>query len=195
MINHRSNQKSTVLQLKSLARLEVGLAGLVLVLAVFAYNLYQEAQDAQDEKAVQEHDLSVLRDDLFYFESNNDKEKLLEELGQLTSSPAPQSLPPYRVALSLGNAITEYARSEDLPLTGFDRLDFVTILEETEYSAIKFTVTAVGDEKRLTGMLDLLSAFPTANVRTLEFIRPLAVDEDARAGTWQMTLNVDVIYR
>ena len=80
-------------------------------------------------------------------------------------------------------------------MTGFDRVDFVTTLEETEYTAVKFTVTAVGDENRLTGMLELVSEFPTAMVRTLEFISPPARGEDAPAGAWEMTLNVDVIYR
>ena len=195
MINRLSNQRNSVQQLKSLARLEVGLAGLVLVLAVFAYNLYQQAQEAQDNQAAQDHDISVLRDDLVYFENNNDKEKLLEELEQLRAMPKPVSLPGHGVALSLGNAITEYARRENLPLTGFDRVDFVTTVGEAEFSAVKFTITAVGDEKRLTGILQLLREFPTALVRTLEFIRPLAEGEETLAGAWKMTLNVDVIYR
>ena len=195
MINRLSGQKTTVSQLKSLVRLEVALAGLVLVLAWFAYNLYQQAQDAEENQASQDRRLSALRDDLVFFESNNDKEKLQEELRQLRSTPAPPSLPPHRVALSLGNRITEYAQNEKLPLTGFDRLDFVTTLEDTEYPAIKYTVTAVGDEKRLTGILQLLSEFPTAMVRTLEFIRPPPKGEATLAGAWEMKLNVDVIYR
>ena len=195
MINRLSGQRFNVPHLKALARLEVALAGLVLVLAIFAYNLRLQVQEAEANQASQDRRLMAIRDDLIFFDSHNDRGKLQEELIQLRSTPAPPSLPPHRVALSLGNRITEYAQSQELPLTGFDRVEFVTTLDETEYSAVKFTVTAVGDEKRLTGMLELLSEFPTAMVRTLEFIRPLPADEDARAGTWQMTLNVDVIYR
>lgn len=195
MINRLSSQKIGFQQLKSLARLEVALAVLVLALGAFAYNLYQQAQEAQANQVTQDRRLAALEDDLIFFDSNNDKEKLQEELRQLRSTPAPPALPPYRVALSLGNRITEYAQSQDLPLTGFDRIDFSTTVDETEYSAVKFTVTVVGDEEQLTGMLELLSEFPTAMVRTLEFIRPLAGGEGARGSAWQMTFNVDVIYR
>lgn len=195
MISRPSNQKNTVHRLKSLARLEVALAALVLVLAAFAYHLYQQAQNAEESQATQDHKISTLRDDLVFFESNNDKEKLQEELRRLRSTPAPPSLPSQRVALSLGDAITEYAQSQKLPLTGYDRMVFVTNLGEAEYSAVKFTVTAVGNEERLTGMLQLLSGHPTAMVQTLEFIRPLVEGEKPRDGDWQMKLDVDVIYR
>ena len=195
MISRPSNQKNTVHRLKSLARLEVALAALVLVLAAFAYHLYQQAQNAEESQATQDHKISTLRDDLVFFESNNDKEKLQEELRRLRSTPAPPSLPSQRVALSLGDAITEYAQSQKLPLTGYDRMVFVTTLGEAEYSAVKFTVTAAGNEERLTGMLQLLSGHPTAMVQTLEFIRPLVEGEKPRDGDWQMKLDVDVIYR
>ena len=198
MINRPAIQRVSFQKLRPLARLEVALAVFVLALAWFAYNLYQQAQEAEENQANQDRRLSALRDDLVLFESNNDKEKLQEELRQLESTPAPPSLPSYTGALSLGNTITEYAQSQKLPLTGFDRVDFVATLDEAEYPAVKFTVTAVGDEKRLTGMLELLNEFPTALVRTLEFIRPPPEGpegEDARAGAWEMKLNVDVFYR
>lgn len=195
MINRLSSQKITAQQLKSLARLEVVLAVLVLAVAVFAYNLYQQAEEAKENQATQDRRLAALRDDLIFFDRNNNQDTLQEELQQLRSTPAPSSLPPYRVALSLGTMITKYAQSQELPLTGFDRVDFVTTLEEKEYSVVKFTVSAVGDEQQLTGMLELLTEFPTAMVQSLEFIRPLASGANARSGSWQMTLNVDVIYR
>ena len=195
MINRLSNQKIGIQQLKSLARLEVALAVLVLAIAAFAYNLYQQAQEAKENQVTQDRRLTALQDDLIFFESNNDKARLQEELKNLRSTPAPASLPNYRAALSLGNRITEYAQGQELPLTGFDREDFAVKLGETEYSAVKFTITAVGNEEQLTGMLELLKEFPTATVRTLNFVRPRTSAEDARSGNWQMTLNIDVIYR
>ena len=80
-------------------------------------------------------------------------------------------------------------------MTGFDRVDVAVKLGETEYSAVKFTITALGNEEQLTGMLELLKEFPSATVRTLNFVRPQTSAEDARSGNWQMTLNIDVIYR
>ncbi len=195
MIGRLSNPKNAVHRLKSLARLEVALTVLVLALATFAYHLYQQAQNAEDSRAAQDRKISTLKDDLIFFQSDNNKEKLREELRELRSTPAPPSLPSEQVALSLGSTITEYAQNQKLPLTGYDRMVFVTTLGEAEFSAVKFTVTAVGNEERLTGMLQLLSDHPTALVQTLEFIRPLVEGEEARDGDWRMKLDVDVIYR
>jgi len=168
---------------------------LVLGLAGYAYNLYQQARDAESSQAAQDRKLSTLRDDLVFFESDNDEEKLREELKALTSTPAPPSLPSEQVALSLGGAITEYAQDQKLPLTGYDRMVFLTTLGDAEYPAVKYTVTAVGGEEKLTGMLQLLSGHPTALVQTLEFIRPPDDGEEASGGHWRMKLDVDVIYR
>ena len=195
MLSRLSNQKISVDQIRALIRLETALAALLLVLVYYGYDLYQKAGEAVENQATQDRRLSALRADLVVFETDNDKAKLQEELRALRAVEAPQALPSARVAAALGDTITEYAQSERLPLPGFEQVDIVSMIGEVEYPAVKFSITALGNEERLTGMLELLAEYPTAMVETLEFIRPLDEEGSSRPGAWEMNLVVNVIFR
>ena len=196
MIDRLKNQQITAGQLRALLRLESILVVLVLGLAYFAYQQYQQAQEATENREIQQQRLAAVRDDLVFFESSNDKQKLEEEMAQLRSIPLPLGLPNYQQALEVGRTITTFAQEHDLPLTGFDQVEVrLPLGEDTEFPALRYTIIVKGDEDGLTDLLQLLKQNPTAKVTTLEFTRPPPDAEGNRQPDWEMKLDMDVIYR
>ena len=189
--------RSSSEQLKALRRPETVLAALVLLLAVYAYTLYQSAQEAEQAKTENAGGVTAATQKLIIFQRNNDRAKLLDRLAQVNAEPEPEVLPTYEDALALDDLITAYSDDLGLPLTGFERIDTLKTIGEREFPAVSYSIVVRGDEQGLTGMLGLLEQFPTALVRTVEFNRPL-VDEDVDQSTvpaWEMILELDIVYQ
>ena len=196
MIERLKNQQISASQLRVLLRLEGILVVLVLVLAYLAYQQYQQAQEATENRETQQRRLEALRDDLVFFETNNDKQKLEEELVQVRNVLPEQGLPNYQQALAVGRTITNFAQEQNLPLTSFDQVQvLLTLAEDAAFPALRYTIIVRGDEDGLTAMLGLLKQSPTAKVTTLEFTRPRGGGEADRQTLWEMKLDMDVIYR
>lgn len=189
--------RSSSEQLKALRRPETLLALLLLVMAVYAYTLYQSAQAAQQSKEELDTKTGVATQNLINYRQNNDRASLQEELEQVQAEPEPKFLPAYEDALALDTLVTTYSDDLDLPLTGFERVDTVQTIGDSEFPAVSYLIVVRGDEEGLTGMLSLLNRFPTALLRTVEFNRPVVDEEDEQATVpaWEMKLELDIIYR
>ena len=114
------NQFPTLQKLGTLVRLETVLLGLVLVVAVAGYILYQQVGDADNEKLELKRQLATVGDDLAYLKANNSTVALEEELEQLQSKPEPKSAPSRLEALEFSTAMVTFAEGNKLRLTTFN---------------------------------------------------------------------------
>lgn len=177
-------------QLKALARPEVVLLLLVVVLGAAWLYFNQQTGDAEEEKTAIERNLRAARDDLFFWEDNYNLDLLQAELEELRATPPLEALPSRQEVMQFRSRMVNYAAEKDLLLNTFELSETSTALGQGEYSTIRFSMIVNGELVDLVGSLELLTGFPTSAVQVLRLVRAFE-EEDG----WDMSLELDVFYQ
>lgn len=187
------NPQLSVRQLGNLL-LRVDRISLILGLTIFiatyyGYSQYQQAGQMRDERDALEKRLQVLQDDLAYLEANDETAALIATLDSEKEQPEPPSLPTLDQAQVFSADVVAYAAGQQLPLTTFDRTETLVPVGDKEFPTIRHSVEAEGSTDALTGLLQLVGEFPSAQVRDLVLSRI-----GGGPDQWLMVMELDVIY-
>jgi hypothetical protein len=167
----------------------LGLAIAVLALGYFGYTQYLVATESRDELASLDGRFTVVDDDLAYLEANDETTSLQQRLDRELAKPAPQALPSQAAVGEFSNALFGYAAVQGLSFTTFDKIDTSVSIGDTAYPSLRHSLEAQGTGQAQTGLLQLISQFPTAKVLDLVFTR------SGNPTEWHMRLELDVFYR
>lgn len=170
-------------------RLVLALAIAVLAAGYFGYTLYLGATESRDELSSLEGRFAVVDDDLAYLEANDETASLQERLDAELAKPAPQALPSQAAVGEFSSALFGYAAAQGLSFTTFDKVDTSVSIGDTAYPSLRHSLEAQGTGEAQTGLLQLISQFPTAKVLDLVFTR------SGNPTEWHMRLELDVFYR
>ena len=170
-------------------RLVLALTLAVIVASYFGYTLYIGATETREELASLEGRFTVVDDDLAYLEANDETASLQERLDAERAKPQPQALPSQAAVREFSNALFGYAAAQGLSFTTFDKIETSVSIGDTAYSSLRHSLEAQGTGEAQTGLLQLISEFPTAKVLDLAFTRA------GNPAEWHMRLEMDVFYR
>ena len=160
------------------------------VVAYYGYTQYRESGEARDELSSIDSRFLVVDDDLEYLRDNDETPFLRERLEEARSKPELQGLPSKEEAGEFTSAIVSYAAALELPLNTFERSENSVLIGETEYPSIHHSMETQGNTRALNGLLQLVSAFPTAKVLELAINRV-----EGSETLWAMDMEFDVFYR
>lgn len=149
----------------------------------------QGLTELREELAAMKSRLKVVNDDLAYLEANDETASLQATLNEELAKPKPQALPSQAAVGEFSNTLFEYAASQGLSFTTFDKIDTSVSIGDTAYSSLRHSLEAQGTGQAQTGLLQLISEFQTAKVLDLVFTRSGDPTE------WYMRLELDVYYR
>ena len=187
------NQGITLRQLSTslhrVDRLTLILGLVILIVAYAGFNQYKKATAAQEELSSLTGRIQVVQDDLAYFQANDETAALRQKLETERSKSPPQALPTQSAAREFSAKILSYAAEKGLPWTTFDRVDVSVPIGTKEFNSSHHSLEAQGSGDALSGLLQLVSEFPTAKVLELSFTR------GSDRSQWQMTMEMDVFYR
>ena len=161
----------------------------VLVTSYFGYTEYVGVTETREELSSLEGRFKVLEDDLAYLEANDETDSLQARLAVERAKPQPQALPSQVDVQDFSNALFGYAATQGLSFSTFDKVDTSVSIGDTSYPSLRHSLEAQGTGAAQTGLLQLISEFPTAKVLDLVFTRA------GNPAEWHMRLELDVFYR
>ena len=185
MSKHLSLRQLGVILLRG-DRLVLALTLAVLVTGYFGYTEYVGATETREELSSLQGRVKVVDDDLAYFEANDETASLQARLDSERAKPQPQSLPSQAAVREFSNSLLGY---QGLSFNTFDKVDTSVSIGETAYPSFRHSLEAQGSGEAQTGLLQLISEFPTAKVLDLVFTRA------GNPAEWHMRLEMDVFYR
>ena len=167
-------------------RLVLALTLAVLVTGYFGYTKYVAATETREELSSLESRFKVVDDDLAYFEANDETASLQARLAEERAKPQARSLPSQAAVSEFSSELFGY---QGLSFSTFDKSDTSVSIGDTAYPSLRHSVEAQGTGEAHTGLLQLISAAPTAKVTDLVFTR------SGNPTEWHMRLELDVFYR
>ena len=182
------NRFPTLQALEKYLRLETVLVALVLVTAIAAYMVRQQAQGALEDEVALERQVRAARDDIAARAVTFDPTGLQAELEQLQATTQTLSLPTRQEARQFRSAMVAFAAAKSLRLTVRLTENSVAVGDK-EYPSVHYSIIARGASESLVEALNLLKEenFRTAAVRSLELSR--------QSGQWELILELDVLYQ
>ena len=148
-----------------------------------------QVSNTREELSSLEGRFKVLEDDLAYLEANDETDSLQARLAVERAKPQPQALPSQVDVQDFSNALFGYAATQGLSFSTFDKVDTSVSIGDTSYPSLRHSLEAQGTGAAQTGLLQLISEFPTAKVLDLVFTRA------GNPAEWHMRLELDVFYR
>jgi hypothetical protein len=170
-------------------RLVLALVIAVLAAGGYGYTQYVEATESKDELASLEGRFTVVDDDLAYLEANDETTSLQARLNTERAKPQPQALPSPAAVGEFSSALLRFGAEQGLSFPTFDKIDTSVSIGDTAYPSLRHSVETQGTGEAQTGLLQLISDFPTAKVLDLVFTRA------GNPSEWHMRLEMDVFYR
>ena len=170
-------------------RMVLALIIAVLITGYFGYTKYVGASEASEELVSLEGRFTVVDDDLAYLEANDETTSLQARLDAERAKPQPQTIPSLAAVGEFSNALVEYAAAQGLSFTTFDKTDTPVSIGDAAYQSLHHSLEAQGTGEAQTGLLQLISEFPTAKIQDLVFTRA------GNPAEWHMRLEMDVFYR
>ncbi len=158
----------------------------VLAAGYFGYTKYIGASEAREELATLEGRFTVVDDDLAYLEANDETASLQARLNSERAKPQPQALPSQAAVGEFSNTLLAF---QGLAFPTFDKIGTSVSIGDTAYPSLRHSLEAQGTGEAHTGLLVLISEFPTAKVLDLVFTRA------GNPAEWHMRLEMDVFYR
>ena len=183
------NQLPTLSSLRPLLRIEAGILAAVVVAAAAWFSFTQQGEKSLQQASALDEKLKAVQEDLNLLADAAQRATLEANLRELQSNNRIAALPTQEDVSAFGDMVISYVYEQQLSLPIFGKSETKTMVEDQEYSAIRYSMLARGEADAVVGLLALLRGFPTAAVRNLDFTR----SED-EPDTWEMNLNLDLVY-
>lgn len=176
-------------RLRPLLRIEAGILAAILVAAVAWFSFNQQVDKSRQQASALDEKLRAAREDLSFLTDDAQRPTLEAKLRGLQSAPGITALPAREAVSAFGDMVIGYVNEQGLRLPIFGKSETTATVGETQYPAIRYSMSAQGEADAIVGLLELLRGFPTAAVRTLDFVRIVGEPE-----SWEMSLDLDLLY-
>ena len=183
------NQLLTPGRLRPLLRIEAGILAAIVVAAVAWFVFNQQVDKSRQQASALDEKLKAVQEDLNLLAGGAQRATLEANLRELQSDNPIAALPTQEEVSAFGDMVINYVYEQQLSLPIFGKSETKAMVEDQEYSAIRYSMLARGEANAIVGLLALLQGFPTASVRNLDFMR----SED-EPDTWEMNLDLDLFY-